>query len=320
VQTATFTVSDIPLTVNAGSNVVVQQGTPLTRTCSFTDGPDDGPWTATVNYGDGSGVQPLALNANDTFTLNHTFANAGSFTTTVTVTDRTGLTGTFSYQVTVSGFTVNDGNPQQSMVQRLTYTFPNPTQVEPGAFELLRDGKPSNVTLIVTPQPDGMTYLITFSGPGVVGGSLPDGNYTLITRHDSVNVLSGPPMTEDDLNTFVRIFGDVDGDGVVNAADKALLKQAEADPNSPDAAYFDYDGKSGIDKQDIAEFNKRYKGRMDPPKKAPAKFPGRTVRHHVVAHTKTSQPRRGNAVAVQRVDQVAFDAISSEILGRLGHR
>ena len=109
-MTATFTASPIPIIVNAGGNAVVQQGTLFTRTCSFTDLPGDGPWTATVNYGDGTGIQPLALNG-QSFTLSHIFANAGTFTTTVTVTNRNGVSGSFSYLVTVSGFTVNDGNP-----------------------------------------------------------------------------------------------------------------------------------------------------------------------------------------------------------------
>ena len=54
-----------------------------------------------------------------------------------------------------------------------------------------------------------MTYIITFSGPGVIGGSAPDGNYTLITLHNKVKGVSGPPMTANDVNTFVRLFGDV---------------------------------------------------------------------------------------------------------------
>ena len=62
VETATFTASAIPIIVNAGGNVIVQQGTLLTRTCSFTDLPGDGPWTATVNYGDGNGIQALVVN------------------------------------------------------------------------------------------------------------------------------------------------------------------------------------------------------------------------------------------------------------------
>ena len=130
-------------------------------------------------------------------------------------------------QVTVTGFTVDDGAPQQSVVRSLTYVFNSPTQAGPGAFELRRNGRPSNIDLHLTPLSDGMTYIISFSGAGVIGGSLPDGKYTLITLHDKVNVLSGPPMTSNDVSTFVRLFGDVEGLGVVNAADKALLKQAE---------------------------------------------------------------------------------------------
>ncbi len=320
VKTASLTETEIPVTVNAGANAVVPQATAFTQTGSFTDAPGDGPWSATVNYGDGTGKQSLAVNANMTFTLSHTFANAGTFTTTVTVTNQDGLTGTATFNVTVSGFTVNDGSSQQSMVRSLTYVFPYPTQVEPDAFVLLRDGKPSHVHLNIAPQPDGMTYLITFSGPGVIGGSVPDGNYTLITLYNKVNVLSGPPITANDVNTFVRLFGDVNGDGVVNAADKAYLLQAEANPASPYAPDFEYDGKDVIDKTDIAQFNKRYKGPMDPPAKAPAKFPGRKVRHHVAAHYAATTARPAGAIAVKAAGGAGI--VRSNLLppGKVRHR
>ncbi len=245
VVTATFTASPIPIIVNAGGNVVVQQGTLLTRTCSFTDPAGDGPWTATVLYGDGTPIQPLVVTG-QSFTLSHIFANAGTFTTIVTVTNRLGVSGSFSYQATVSGFTVNDGNPEPSMVKSLTYTFDNPSLIEKGAFVLYRDGELSKIHMIIAPQPDGMTYVITFSGPGVVDGSLPDGHYTLITLHKKVKVLSGPRMTANDVNTFVSRPSGVDG------AKKA----------------------SGTT-------SKGSKVQMDPPRKSPAKFPGRTVRHHL---------------------------------------
>jgi hypothetical protein len=276
-DTASLNITETP-TVSAGANVTVQQATPLTRSGSFTDVASDGPWTATFNYGDGTGTQTLPL-AGQTFSLDHSFANAGSFTVTVSVTNQYKLTGTASFTVTVSGFTVNDGNPQQSMVKSLTYTFDNPTEIEPGAFELLHDGRRMPVHLNIAPQPGEQTYIIIFSGPGVIAGSLPDGNYTLMTLANKVHVMSGPPMASNDVNTFVRLFGDVRGLGVVTAADQALLKQVEGDPTSPDAAYFEYDGKPGIDETDIAEFDQRHKGKIDPPKRAPAKFRGRTIRH-----------------------------------------
>jgi hypothetical protein len=295
--TATFNVTVSGVTVNAGANAVVQQGATFTQNGSFTDATGHGPWTAVVSYGDGTGAHPLALNANQTFTISHVFPNAGSFTVTARVTNAAGLSGSDSFTATVSGFTVNDGSPQQSMVNSLTYVFPSPTAVEPGAFELLRDGKPSHIKLIVTPQPGEMEYLITFAGPGVIGGSVPDGKYTLITVAKKVDVLSGAPFTSNDVNTFERRFGDADGDGVINANDLALLKHAEADPSSPYVAYFEYDGKPGIDKEDIAQFFKRYKGPADPPKKAPPQFRGKGAHKHGVDSSGSAHRERARAFA-----------------------
>jgi hypothetical protein len=150
------------------------------------------------------------------------------------------------------------------MVTSLTYTFANPTQIQPGAFELLRYGSPVAIQLHVTPASDGMTYLITFSGPGVVGGSLPDGTYTLITHHNEVTVVSGPPMTADDVNTFVRLFGDVDGDGVVTAPDAAELRSAESNPFSPFVPDLDFNGNGVLDRRDVTQFWRRYGHRVGP--------------------------------------------------------
>ncbi|HEX3478734.1 MAG TPA: DNA/RNA non-specific endonuclease [Kofleriaceae bacterium] len=52
---------------------------------SFTD-PGMDPWTATVDYGDGSGPTPLALSGTS-FALSHTYRAAGVFTVTVAVSD-----------------------------------------------------------------------------------------------------------------------------------------------------------------------------------------------------------------------------------------
>ena len=45
--------------------------------------------SAFVDYGDGQGIQPLALNGRD-FTLDHTYSSAGSYTVTVTLQDDDG--------------------------------------------------------------------------------------------------------------------------------------------------------------------------------------------------------------------------------------
>jgi len=52
---------------------------------SFTD-PGTDTWSATVNYGDGNGLQGLPLSTKS-FQLNHVYANAGTFTVTVAIND-----------------------------------------------------------------------------------------------------------------------------------------------------------------------------------------------------------------------------------------
>jgi hypothetical protein len=185
------------------------------------------------------------------------------------------------------------------MLTNSSATIRTPSEVEKTS------GRPSPVksSKMLPPASRSLIYLITFSGPGVIGGSVPDGNYTLITLANKVNVLSGPPLTANDVNAFVRLFGDINGDGVVNALDKAYLLQAEANAASPLAPDFEYDGKAGIDKTDIAQFDRRYKAKLDPPKKAPTKFAGRRV-HDLGAAPRARPPiRAAGATAMKLVDR-----------------
>jgi hypothetical protein len=97
--------------VAAGPAESLSEGVALSRVASFTDQDASTSWTATVNYGDGSGVAPLSLAADKTFTLAHLF-EPGSYIVTVAVTDDGGLTGTGSFGVTVTNVapTVNLGD------------------------------------------------------------------------------------------------------------------------------------------------------------------------------------------------------------------
>lgn len=100
-QVVTIPVTGIAPTVTAGPAGSIPQFGTFSATGKFTD-PGTGPWTATVDYGDGSGRQALALGADRSFTLSHAYAGAGSFAATVAVTDASGLTGTASVPVQVA--------------------------------------------------------------------------------------------------------------------------------------------------------------------------------------------------------------------------
>jgi RHS repeat-associated protein len=86
--TATFViaVNNIVPVVDAGFDITINEGSAFTSTGFFTD-PGADNWTATVDYGDGSGVQPLVLNPDKTFSLSHVYADNRAYTVTVGVTD-----------------------------------------------------------------------------------------------------------------------------------------------------------------------------------------------------------------------------------------
>ena len=98
--TVTVTVLNVAPTVNVGPDVTQSEGQTLLVTGSFND-PGVSSWTGTVDYGDGTGAQPLALQPNKTFNLNHLYSTPGSYTVSVTVDDNHGGVGSDSLLVTV---------------------------------------------------------------------------------------------------------------------------------------------------------------------------------------------------------------------------
>jgi DNA/RNA endonuclease G (NUC1) len=83
--TTSAQVSNVAPDIGAFPGATLLPGETYDATGSFTD-PGADPWTATIDYGDGSGVKPLAL-AGKSFRLSHTYNVAGTFTVTVRVSD-----------------------------------------------------------------------------------------------------------------------------------------------------------------------------------------------------------------------------------------
>ena len=97
---AAAAVANVPPTVGAFAGATLLPGETYTATGSFTD-PGADAWSATVDYGDGSGPTALALSGMS-FALSHTYAAAGAFTVTVQVSDDH-ATSTSAQTVTVIG-------------------------------------------------------------------------------------------------------------------------------------------------------------------------------------------------------------------------
>jgi uncharacterized repeat protein (TIGR03803 family) len=163
----------------------------------------------------------------------------------------------------ISSFAINNGNTQRSMVSQLTVVFNEPVILNNAVSLLQRatgGGTPTPINFLINSPDGGTTWNLTF--PGYTGGSLPDGIFDLTVTASSVadsytgTVMSGGNQTF----TFDRLFGDIDGNGVVNNADYFQFKQAYGQiASSPSYnAAFDYDANGIINNADYFQFKKRY--------------------------------------------------------------
>lgn len=90
-DTALLTVSNVAPVVLLGGAKVNSDGM-LSASGSLID-PGADTWTGTVNYGDGSAIQPLTLQADKTFTLQHAYSSYGTFLVRVCIEDDDGGRG-----------------------------------------------------------------------------------------------------------------------------------------------------------------------------------------------------------------------------------
>src|SRR2546425_1154924 len=102
--TAPFAVScttpNTPPTGDAGPNASVVLGLGYTESATFSDPDNDGPWSYTIAWGDGSSSTGSA-SSQGTITAMHDYLLLGSYTITVTVVDSRGASGSASKGLTV---------------------------------------------------------------------------------------------------------------------------------------------------------------------------------------------------------------------------
>src|SRR5262249_44323809 len=99
------TVTDLPPAVTAPADQNAVEGTGQGFALgSFTDpGPQGGPWSVDVNWGDGTAHDTFSAAAVGTLgSLSHAYAASGLFAVTVTVTGAGGLAGAATFHVTAA--------------------------------------------------------------------------------------------------------------------------------------------------------------------------------------------------------------------------
>ena len=185
--------------------------------------------------------------------------------TTGTVRGNTILTGSVTYYTTpvaptVQSFTVNGGAVQRSMVTSAAVTFTQPVTLAAGAITLTQrsptGGAGTPIAFTLTPSANSTVYTLTFAN----NGSLADGIYDLTVVGGTADASSTLTNTTTQTYTFDRLFGDINGDGVVNNYDYALFGRAFGSSVGQSAyvVAFDYNGDGVINNLDYAQFGRRF--------------------------------------------------------------
>jgi hypothetical protein len=146
------------------------------------------------------------------------------------------------------------------MVRGFTVVFNQPVELDAGLISLRRADGAEFVVTAANPSNDGRTWQLGFFGPEAIGSSLPDGRYTLrIPAGAAVNAL-GQTLASDHTAAFHRLFGDIDGDADVDAADRAQFKKASGSAilTARYVSGFDFNSDGLIGAEDQFEFDENF--------------------------------------------------------------
>ena len=191
------------------------------------------------------------------------------------------VTNTDNDPIKISSIVVNGGAAQRSMVKGLTVTFDRVLNIGANAFTVVRtDGYTAGLIITPTVTNGRSVVTLTFTGAGIVAGSLPDGRFTLTVTGAGITDSLGqqldgnndgtpggdyvsPPDTmaggPGQLRLF-RLFGDTNGDGTVDQVDLGQFRVAfnTVAGNPGYLAYLDANGDGVIDQLDLGQFRVRF--------------------------------------------------------------
>lgn len=270
--TATALAPDFTGTANASMSLeftaTVSGGVPNGEMVTLEDGSNGNAVVATAALSGGIAVftVPAGTLLAGTHALLAVYAGDSSFAGSSSAPLRQAI------QLVVIGEQVN-GNmaaligAQRSMVDSVVFTFSEAVSIgSAGAFNLaVAAGQSGTVpTLAWTALDPGVggasaQWVVSFSGAGVVGNSIADGEYTLSLAASAATNSAGIAAAAAN-TTFERLFGDLSGDGAVNFSDLLQMSRAYGSNQSSSAyvAALDYDDNGQINFIDLLEFSQRY--------------------------------------------------------------
>lgn len=218
ISDGTATTNSTPITVNVSTNnrpvvtitpagpISSQEGQSVQITINYTD---DGPrlrHDVVIDWGDGSPDTVFDINGNnETFNRSHTYADDGSYTITVSVTDRGNQTGTDTVVVNVSNVSPSIPlNGANTVNEGATYTLTLGNETDPGTDTVTHyeihwgDG---TSTGLIAGSPNGVIATHTYAD---------NGNYTItvnLVDEDGTHVGGTKAITVNNVAPTVALNG-----------------------------------------------------------------------------------------------------------------
>jgi hypothetical protein len=272
---------------SAAVSIKVQEALlPMVSGISPTSGPSAGGTSVTITGTGFTGATAVDFGTTPatSFTVNNDGSitavdPAGSGTVDVRVITAGGTSATsaadqFTYvnNITITNVVVNGDNPnglytapgaangkQRSMVEDIVYTFSAAVNIANAnqAFTMGLAGTagtlPSTLSAVPVAGSNGTQWAVILTGKaeGTLA-SIANGEYSItINPQYVVSAADGTtPIGSGQTDTFYRLFGDVNGDEVVNAADNFQLKTALSTYNPA----FDANGDGAVNASDNFQF------------------------------------------------------------------
>jgi parallel beta-helix repeat protein len=207
-------------------------------------------------------------------------------------------------------FTINDGNPQRSMIDTLTVAFNEPVLLGAGAITLSTPGGQAiSFTQAVT---NDETYVLNFAQDGYVGNSLPDGQYILTVTAAEVTDSFGARLPGGNQSFgFYRLYGDFFGTGEVSLSSLVALSSAfgasVGESNYP--WYMDVLGDGEIDLSDLVALSSRFGESLSAPSVSDG--PVTVVASQAVAPTPVAATVQQNPVAPRRIRWYVYHPVAA---------
>ena len=194
------------------------------------------------------------------------------------ITHEQPLTITVGDEAESTNFEFANGESQRSLLDHFVVEFDGIVTLQDSPFEVVKrgaDGGSVDVTATIDNSSGNSIATLTFSGEFTeTTGSLVDGNYQLTVFGDQIQTASGQSFDADgdgiaggnsvfgdsEADEFFRLFGDSNGDRLVNVFDLLSFRQAwltnEDDPDFDSA--FDSNADGNISVFDLLRFRQNW--------------------------------------------------------------